>query len=364
MTKNRLLIFIFILFLTAPMLIFPLVSGFMNNENREKRELTTFSEVISAPYRNKPYFFRRYFNDHLPFKNQIITMHSLLTMRLFKTTASPLVAVGNEGWLFFNNIGLDNPVSDVTGLTSYSDEQMEIILENISRKTEQLEESGIDFRLLIIPNKEAVYSEYLPSYINSHRAEKSRTDLLVEFLLDNGRNVIYLKEGLLKEKEYNRVYYKYDTHWNSIGAYVAARELFSSLDISAPEIDDCDIVLSAPAKDLAVLAGIEDFCVDDYGAKVIWTKEAVTYESVEIAPGIIKHTSNAEDKRTVMVVGDSYFISLRGYFCEQFSEVIEINRNTAEYDPQKLIDKYHPDIIIRQVVERSSSTLMLEDILR
>ena len=345
------------------MIAFPFSSDMVESGNHENRELTSFNEVINASWRNKPYYFREYFNDHLPLKNQIITLHSLVFMRLFNTTASPLVVVGSDGWLFFNNIGLDNPISDVTGVTSFSSEEMNRIASGINARTKSLSDAGIELRVLIIPNKEAVYSDFLPGYISSRRVQNSRTDVLADYLVRETDNVIYPKNELIKSKDDYRVYHKYDTHWNGIGGYIAAREVFLSLGIGLPEPGDCEIAQVKPSKDLAVMAGIEDFCNDDYEYEVLYNGENPEFTSEEIAPGILRHTGNAADKRTVVVIGDSYFAALRGYFCSQFCEVIEINRNTASYEPDKVIEKYQPSIVIRQVVERASSTLLQDDIL-
>ncbi|NMA06700.1 MAG: hypothetical protein GX928_03155 [Ruminococcaceae bacterium] len=92
--QQKLLVAVFLVFLIAPMIVYVFIRDTIDSENRENRELVQFSEVVAAPLRSKPYVFQQYFNDHLPFKNQLVALNSLISMRLFHTTASPLVLVG------------------------------------------------------------------------------------------------------------------------------------------------------------------------------------------------------------------------------------------------------------------------------
>lgn len=304
--QQKILIAVFLIFLIAPMLVYPLVKNVLDTENRENRELVPFSEVAAAPLRNKPYVFQQYFNDHLPFKNQLVALNSLVSMRLFHTTASPLVLVGEEGWLFFNNIGADNPIDDVLGVTTYSEEDYERAADNIERRREQLELQGIDFHVMIVPNKEAAYSEYLPDYVRKNAAEESRTDGLMAYLSERGVDVVYPKDALLAVKEQNQVYYKYDTHWNHLGAYTGVRELYEKMGISLPLLNTYELTTSAPAKDLADLAAIGAYCEDDVS---YWTEgfgADIHYEVENVDRGHVRYTSDAEDRRTVLVIGDSY----------------------------------------------------------
>ncbi len=360
-TKQRILAAIFFVLILAPMIAFPFVG--LSADNLENRELIDFSEVTRAPIRNKPAVFREFFNDHLPFKNEIVGINSLVSMKLFRTTASPLVVVGEDGWLFFNNIGKDNPIDDVVGNTSFSDEEMELAKNNIDRRARELAEKGIDLRILIAPNKEAMYREYLPEYIRSRAAAESRTDRLVYFLNGEEGRVVYPKEELENEKAEHRLYYRYDTHWNALGAYLGAQKLYHTLEIELPDLDSYQMETGVPPKDLANLAAIGDFCRDDVSYTLTGFDSGVTFEREEIANGYVRYTSDAADNRTVLVIGDSYFGALRPYFYTQFSTVIEINRNATQFNPNALIEEYQPDIVILEMVERASSILLHDDIL-
>ena len=121
MKKDRVLIVIFICFLVLPLLAYPAVRGHIDTENHENRVLAEMPDLSSGIR-----FFERlgeYFSDHLPYKNQFVSVHSNLFMSLFRSTANPRVVVGDDGWLFYNNYDAENPIDDILGISSFSLEE-------------------------------------------------------------------------------------------------------------------------------------------------------------------------------------------------------------------------------------------------
>ena len=94
-----------------------------------------------------------------------------------------------------------------------------------------LNEKDIDFYILVAPNKENVYSNYLENKITRSNRKNSRTEELIEYLSKNSQlNIIYPKEILVKNRKKYNTYYKYDTHWNDYGAYLGTVELMKQID--------------------------------------------------------------------------------------------------------------------------------------
>ncbi len=72
---------------------------------------------------------------------------------------------------------------------------------------------------------------------------KSGTDIFVEYIKNNTDiKVVYPKEELLKYKGKYQLYYKYDTHWNSLGAYIGYTELTRILNIDNKSIESFKIL--------------------------------------------------------------------------------------------------------------------------
>ena len=58
--------------------------------------------------------------------------------------------------------------------------------------------------------------------VYSH-VDKTRTDLMAEFLSNQGINIVSPKNYLIDIHERLQLYYYYDTHWNQLGAYIGVR---------------------------------------------------------------------------------------------------------------------------------------------
>lgn len=358
--KGQLLILIFTAMLILPILVYPLAAPFIDTENHENRVLAEFPSVADGPY-----FFDRltvWFNDHLPYKNQLVSLHSNLFLSLFNTTPNPRVVVGEDGWLFYNNYDAENPVDDILGRTSFSADETAAIENNLKKAGEAMAEKDITFVFLLPPNKESVYREQLPDYIKEIAADRTRADILAENIDIGDCVFIYPKEELLEKKNNNQLYYRYDTHWNRLGAYIGFKSICDALNINIPSIDDLSVVeeMGFP-KDLADLAGIGNRCTDDIEYVITDLFPDVIVEQTQES-GVAVYRSDGKVKKTILVIHDSYYRSMEEYLPKVFSEVISVDRNYSDlYSVQDYIDQYQPDIVIMEVVERGIQIMLHEN---
>lgn len=364
--KAVIMIAVFLFILIAPVVTHPVALLFLDNTNQENRNLVSFQDVLDAPLEKKTLAVREFIGDHLPYKNQIVALYSQLSLKLFNTTSNANVVVGQHRWLFYNHIGFaDNPIADFLGTNHFTSEELQTVLLNIVDCRVRLAEQGVDFYLLVCPNKEAVYGQYLPDYLQTRRAEESRADIVVELLLQSGEGVVYPREALLAASENYQTYYKYDTHWNNLGAYVAAVELMEQMGIALPPLDELQIDEKGGAlTDLANMAGIGGICQDDLDYSLPAYAEGYIVTTLDI--GIYHSVNpNAPDARRVLVIGDSYFNMVAPYLYATFSEVVYVWRNQAPngYDPAALIKQFNIDAVVLEVVERNCSMLLHEDVL-
>lgn len=77
------------------------------------------------------------------------------------------------------------------------------------------------YRLMLEPNKNTIYPEYFPRWAQT--ANDSATNRLFNHVDES--SYFDTKSALLRAKSHftDSLYYKTDTHWNSIGAWVAFR---------------------------------------------------------------------------------------------------------------------------------------------
>ncbi|UFP99228.1 alginate O-acetyltransferase AlgX-related protein [Pseudomonas fitomaticsae] len=138
------------------------------------------------------------------------------------------VIIGKEGWLFLGDEYADKISVKRAGV----DKKETQIIENVARSVELwdqwLSSKGVTaFRIVIGPDKDSVYPEYLPDW-SSHTSLRP-TDVL----LRHARGDIYVDpiKALVQAKQQfaHPLYYRTDTHWNNAGAWIAFDELRKSL---------------------------------------------------------------------------------------------------------------------------------------
>lgn len=362
--SNKLLIALFIAALVLPTLIFALVKDRVDTENHENRELASFPDA-SVHFEQWPSAFDDWYIDHLPFKNQFTAANSLIQIALFNTTTSPRVVVGNDGWLFYNNYDADdNPINDILGQNEFTEQDRETMLANIEATEEAYPDA--QFILLLAPNKETVYRDMLPEYITKSAVDETRVEALCDWLSERTECLVWSEAELLEAARTQQVYYKYDTHWNLIGGYLAAREVCEKAGVILPELSSLDIVDGGAGypSDLAALAGIQSRSVDDreYTLSGFGDGVSVTREELNFISPATRFTSNASEERTVLFVHDSFYKSMEGYLPLVFSEVISVERNYHDlHGCHALIEEFQPDIILMEVAERGAILLLHED---
>ncbi len=173
--------------------------------------------------------------------------------------------------------------------------------------------------------------------------------------------IIYPYEELLKAKNETdvNIWYKTDTHWNNVGAYIGARELMSELGIDMPLISDDGIQILTEgyvSGDLASMLNLTkqlektDF---QYSVKGYDTHrmETINYNWEE---AIIYKAVNA-DPRKIYVIRDSFSTALAPYIGSQFNNSCLQHINTYSYED---LFEQDPDIVVYETVERYADKLM------
>ena len=260
---------------------------------------------------------------------------------------STQVLLGKENWLFYKTQNDGYPIYDYMGINHFSEEEMAAMASNLILARDYFEkEKGIRFVAATIPNKEIVYAEYMPDTI-ARVNSVSRGEQFATYMQNNTDVAyVYPKAAFLEQKEHYPLFYKTDTHWNHIGAFVGVQEIFNTLYGSkmAPE----GVVFTQGQKDfagdLSVIAGV----ADEYAIDTVYEFDP---ESVD---------SSQKRMETAIVVGDSFggFLSViaRGYY----EEVYWID--TDEFRVS-MVDEYGADVVIWETVERLQETYMQESLL-
>jgi len=277
------------------------------------------------------------FTDGLFGRTKLIAFNteltSLLTGGTYIESTQTLMGKNN---MFFYKTELDGkPIWDYMGINHFTEEQMAAIAANLTATRDHLNEKGIEFYTMCIPNKEIIYAENMPDTI-ARVNEISRGEQLAEYLHENTDLVfVYPKEALMANKEKAQLYYSTDSHSNQIGAFVNMQDFFRTVYGTHAEIDSVKFRTDATdyAGDLVTMAGL----TEKYNIDTVYVFEQDSADKAQYHDQVL------------LYVGDSFggFLSqvCKGYYREVYWE----DARDFQYS---MLDRYHPDVVIWERAER------------
>lgn len=350
------IIIIFFLFLIGPNIIYLFVHEKLDHQNYENRQLYTKPQFSIQNISSFPSQYEKYFNDHLPFKNEIRKFRSSILYYLFGTSSNSRVIYGKNGWLFYNSKASENVdnIADFRKTTSFSNEFINKTKNNINLVNSTLKNKGIDFYILVLPNKESVYYDYMPDLINRNESqEKSRTDNLVEYLNENtDADIIYPKQALIDGKSIANTYFKYDTHWNNYGSYLGLLELMKIVEPTTNLEHNLNKDFYLQSGDLANMILLKNYLISEEPTINKFLNNISS--SCNSQGELTVCTSNGLHDKTFLLVGDSFRHIMIQYLSKIYTKSIFIHRDSYDED---LIEKYNADVVVYESIERYSSSL-------
>lgn len=360
---KKIFIGVFIVSITLPKLIFPFAQKWVDTTNYENRELAIKPQISETAITQYPEAYEAYFNDHLPFQNQLRMVNSALKIRLFHSLDSDNVLLGKEGWLFYK---AENCLEDYKGTLSYSEEELHDMKQNMEYIKKWFSDRNIELVVSIIPNKCEVYHKYMPKSVQICNTV-SRTQQAVEYInAEMEIPLLYDLDYLIEKSEKQQTYYKYDTHWNYVGGYYGAQRIGKALGKEIPDFKEEDLVdwttevfpLASQQEgtlcDLSMMISLPRiYDISKDSKKLINYKPEVqfTYDRVSSYSDVdtMEYHSNAEDSRHLVMIGDSFSNLDIPYLAKEFQECSQIGY--GHYEENYITDK-NPDIVVFQFVER------------
>lgn len=212
---DRYLILVFIALLSLP-LIMTRPDADPGTENRLLGQLdgspATESGIASLPTRVEVFF-----NDHFGFRPQMVRLyHRILVM--FRDTSQKNVIIGRDGWLFYSE---DNLLGDISGQQLFSADGLAAWKRYIGIKARALQDIGIRYVLVAVPNKHMIYPQFLP---NRYRpaGNVTRTDQWLDAITGSGNLPVIDLRKVFREAAFREpLYLPADTHWTHAGASIA-----------------------------------------------------------------------------------------------------------------------------------------------
>lgn len=353
MINLRIYRFCFILLIIA-LLLFPLTKiDHSDSSWIEKRMLASFPEGINENFGGQ---FDLWLNDRFRGRQAMLKLSQELDRGMVGYYISKKAAIGQEGWLFYT---AENSIANYQNKKLFSDAELDKILHNIKKKKEILSERGIKFYIMIAPDKNRIYGEKYMPYINKLNVY-GRAEQLVNYLRQNGVDIIYPIERLLANKDKGNVYLKFDTHWNYYGAFIGYDELMERIirdnaNIRKLDISQFDVIEEEEQYgDLLFMLNMSVSELKGIPLKTLALKKKDRDEFYYIKDESQNYRST--NLQRVYVLRDSFGTAMIPYISETFSSVKYKLSNDFNSSFDDIID-YNPDIVIQEVVERYIWTL-------
>lgn len=341
--------------LLVPTLLLPFTYGDnkIDIQKSEQRPIVEFSDAISTAAFSRATFEKAY-EDNFPLRSVFFKLISRFKLNFLHVSFSEKsVVLGKEGWLFLGD-QWGNELSRLMNRQEVSQEEINRWARDISSLGESMREKGISFRFMIAPNKSSVYSSKLPNYFFKNKKHQYWPK---NAALKENRFVIFPLEEI--QSESRQTYYKFDSHWNNLGAGIAFEVLYQSLMIERPLLKRRDIRENA----LIYKNQTDEFDLSNMlymGAQIDTKFEFINSEKVSISdcprkPRTLTNPKYLNDQ-TVLFVCDSFGSGLIPYFFKSFKNVTYLHSDSAESgafkNGTKLLEGMNFDIVIVEMVER------------
>jgi alginate O-acetyltransferase complex protein AlgJ len=204
-------------------------------------------QLSRAPFPDKltPHVFRRvgdWFEDRIGLRNLLVEMGAELNLGILRISTNRNVLIGNDGWLFWSDYEKKPAVRmlDVLGELRLQLTEISSINSNLHSIADAFARCGKTALIAVAPNKQSIYRKNL---LPASKVFPSRLDDLLGKLDPSARSIILdAREPLQRAKETQRLplYFKTDTHWNELGAFVVYREIVQRLErvgtVYSPEL--------------------------------------------------------------------------------------------------------------------------------
>lgn len=283
-----------------------------------------------------------YIADRFAFRQELATAWAGVNAKLLGTSVEEQVILGSDGWLYFSDT-----LPDYMG-QGMSDTELRYLANDLALMQEYIESQGKHFIFTVAPNKNSIYSEHMPEYIENRHSE-SNAARVGAYLDAAGVNYLDLFDILGNEEN---LYYKTDTHWNSRGAALAADGLLNMLDRGGDYSTASFAVSEEHRGDLYEMlypAGRATETATVYGGEFSYVCES----DPNGGNAITIKTSCDGGSGVLMCWRDSFGIALYPYLAQSF--VAATFSRSADYN-LTLADS--ADTVIIELVERNLSNIL------
>jgi alginate O-acetyltransferase complex protein AlgJ len=351
---NWLVVFCFLILIFIPLFLH--LSGLATDpsfiDNRPPTKMPLYKSSTMKDYKSH---WKNYIRDNFGLRAEFVKFNTFIH-HLAGVSNIPSLIFGKEGWVFLKT---DMDVfNQYRGVNRFTNEELDSWIDTMESYQTWLIKKNIRFYILIAPNQETIYSEYMPFYATKVNKE-TRLDQVMRRVKERNSSliVIDLRERLKSSKSFSNDYYlyhKYENHWNSLGAFIGYGGLVEAISKDFHGIDPIgsdDIVLNNFVREWNVPPVLEN-------TPILKLKKPTRILSIESLSGVDlngrveKVVTSNNRAPSLFFYGDSFGdAGLTPLLKETFSTTITSETNWMPF-PASLIDETRPNIVVYELVER------------
>ncbi|MBN2048088.1 MAG: hypothetical protein JW750_09615 [Anaerolineaceae bacterium] len=306
-----------------------------------------------------PNAYQSFLAQHFSLKDAFLRFKHDFQYGILQENRFPIVLGGQNGWLYYTG---ERNMEDYQNAFPISDDELMKIYSNLEQINRSLTRQGKKLIVVIAPNRETIYPDYLPSGVNPVNNTPDRLDQVLAYMekMHAQTTILDLREPLLAAKEAgHQVYFKTDTHWNQYGAFIAYQEICKEIQKDYPEHvchgrDEWEIeyiqysgdMVKLMPTNLTIEESIPNF-VPLFEAKAVQDPpDPLTRDRYEF---VYSELPEGSAPLTLVEFRDSFSMDLLKFLREDFQKAVyEWNFNWN----RDLVEEYDPDVVIIEVVER------------
>lgn len=306
----------------------------------------------------------RWLADRFPGRNEAVGAHAAIDYGVLGGSTTPNVIVGRDGWLFTR--------TELEPDCRFTADQ---VLAALDRSAIGLAERGMDLRLIVPPDKHAIYPEQVvPGSGLGEACSDDRRSAMQAGMAARPGLAIELWSTLAAIRTTDPAtpwYFKQDTHWTPLGAEISTKALVQSLapgvwDDAQMPIDgfanyetDLSRLIGLPAKErvprLVVRPGVE------MKRTVVPTK--VDLKSArDIGHYVVDRAATAVEGRT-LIIYDSFFRTNERRIAPWFRDSVWVHADDLQRSPELVADLPTFDRVVVERAERSVYDIDLDTLL-
>jgi hypothetical protein len=347
----------------------PVVSQLILSDDPEvaQREFRVLSnrpvlEWDLSSLRDYPDRFDAWFGDSFGARERLLRWHHVLKWFGFGVSPTERLVLGRDDWLFYAG---DRSIPVYRGVDPLTEAQLSAWKTLLEERRDALAREGIEYLYVLAPNKNQIYSEYLPDRYAP--LGPTRLDQLLAYLDEHSSfSVLDLRPALLAAKQEDTggsyLYTRFGTHWSARGHVVAYTAIVQRLAELVPGIEpfDPDRFLARPTRGWRDSWGgrmyMEDMLQEETASLEL--RGGIRFERLLVREGLgrrraVRGRGPDPDAPRLTCFHDSYLVELRNILARHFGDASFYW--DAPYRPDWIAEE-RPDVVLEVRIERELVT--------